>query len=159
MNIELRKPKPGDIGWVIAKHGEVYSQQFLLNSRFELDIARKIVSFFGNPADFDIFIIAKIDGKRAGSLAISQQSETIAFINFLLVLEVYRGRGVARTLMRKVIQHAQEYPFKYLRLETYSILRDARKLYRKLGFTRYQVVADVEEYGRVFDQEYWELKL
>jgi GNAT superfamily N-acetyltransferase len=159
MKIKLSQPKPGDIGWIIAKHGEVYSRQFLLNSRFELDIARKVVSFFGNPTDFDTFILAKIDGRRAGSVAVSRQSATIAFVNFLLVLEAYRGRGVAQALMQKVIQHAKEYPFKRLRLETYSILADARRLYQKLGFTRYETIAHVEKYGRVFDQEFWELKL
>ena len=159
MKFNLRIPKPGDIGWIIAKHGEIYSQELQLNSRFEVDIARKVVSFFGNPIDFDIFIIAEIEGKRVGSIAISKQSETIAFVNFLLVLKAYRGQGIAGALMHKVIQHAKAHPFKRIRLETYSILEAARELYQKLGFTRYEVSANVEKYGRVFDQEYWELKL
>jgi len=159
MKLNLREPKPGDIGWVIAKHGEVYSQQFRLNSRFEVDIARKIVSFFGNPAAFDTFIIAEIEGNRAGSIAVSKQSETIAFVNFLLVLKKYQGRGIAGALMRKVIQHAKEYPFHYLHLETYGILQDARKLYQKMGFACYKTIANVEKYGRVFDQEFWKLTL
>ena len=159
MNIVFRKPKPGDIGWVIAKHGEIYSQQFHLNSRFELDIARKLVSFFGNPVDFDVFIIAEMDGKRVGSIAVSRQSKTIAFVNFLLVLKEYRKQGIAEALIQRVIQHTREYPFKTIRLETYSILESARKLYHKLGFRRYEVNTNVYKYGRIFDQEYWELKL
>ena len=159
MKIIFRKPKPGDIGWVIAKHGEVYSQQFQLNSWFELDIARKILSFFGNPADFDLFLVTEIDDKRVGSIAVSRQSETVAFVNFLLVLTEYRGQGIAKALMHKVIQHAQAYPFKFLRLETYSILEAARRLYQKQGFRRYEMIAEVQKYGRVFDQEFWELKL
>ena len=159
MNFNLRTPKPGDIGWIIAKHGEIYSQELQLNSRFEIDIARKVVSFFGNPIDFDIFIIAEIEGKRVGSVAVSKQSETTALVNFLLVLKAYREQGIARALMHKVIQHAKAYPFKRVRLETYSILEAARELYQNLGFTRYEVNANVENYGRMFDQEYWELKL
>ena len=159
MKFNLRKPKPGDVGWVIAKHGEVYSQQFQLNSNFEVDIAGKVVSFFGNPDSFDAFIIAGIEGKRVGSIAVSKLSENIAFVNFLLVLPDYRGQGIAEALVHKVIQYAGLYPFEILRLETYSILEAARKLYQKLGFTRYEMIPNVEKYGRVFDQEYWELVL
>ena len=147
MKFNLRKPKPGDLGWVIAMHGEVYAQEFHLNPRFEVDIARKGVSLYGNPSDFDSFIIAEIEGQRAGSIAVSKQTETIAFVNFLLVLPEFRGQGIARALMLKVIEHAKAYPFKRIRLETYSILEAARKLYQNLGFTRYEMIAEVKKYG------------
>ena len=159
MDIVLRKPTPGDIGWVISMHGKIYAQDFQLEPQFEIDIARKIVLFFDNASGFDLFLIPYFQGHRAGSIAVSKESEKTAFVNFVLVVHGFRGQGIARTMMQAIINHSHKHHFKTLRLETYSCLNAARKLYKTLGFNLTSSNKNIRKYGQNFDQEFWELEL
>jgi ribosomal protein S18 acetylase RimI-like enzyme len=155
----IRKPKPGDLGWVISMHGITYSKEFQFDSNFELNIASKIIAFFDKAAAFERLWIKEIQGERAGSIAVSQISDQVAFINFLLVLSQFRGQGIAEELLDTAIHHAKEHKFSVIRLETYSCLKNARKLYKKVGFNMAKTTKDIEKFGQSFDQEFWELQL
>ena len=159
MEIILKKPTPGDIGWVISMHGQIYAQDFQLAPQLEIDVARKIVLFFDNASDFNLFLIPYVNGHRAGSIAVSKESEKTAFVNFVLVAHEFRGQGIARTMMHHIIKHSRNHNFKTVRLETYSCLTAARKLYKTLGFRLASSNKNVRKYGQNFDQEFWELKL
>lgn len=159
MEIFLREPQPGDIGWLISTHGIMYSQQFHFDLRFEIDIAKKVSSSYEQSNDFNILIIAHIDSERVGSIAVSLQFEKSAFINFLCVRNAYRRRGVAKKMFENVIKRSRDYGLELLRLETYSCLVGAREMYKNYGFKMYQSNKDIEKYSRVFDQEFWEMRL
>lgn len=159
MNITFRNPIPGDIGWLVSVHGELYAEQFKFDSNFEIDIAKKVVGFLENNAKFNNIWIAQAGTERVGSVAISLKQDQTSFINFLLVKKEYRRYGIAKQLMDEVIYHSRELNINLLRLETYSCLKDARNLYKKCGFEPYEVRQNVEKYGQSFDQEFWEKRL
>lgn len=159
MKITLRNPVPGDIGWLISIHGELYAEQFNFDSNFEIDIAKKLIGFLESKDQFNQIWIAEADKERIGSIAISLRQDQTSFINFLLVKREYRGYGIARELMDKVIHHSREFNINSIRLETYSCLKDARNLYKKYGFEPYDVRPNLEKYGQSFDQEFWEKRL
>ena len=159
MEITLRQPIPGDIGWVISMHGKMYAQDFKFEPQFEIDIARKMILFFDKANNFDRLLIPHVKGHRAGSIAVSRESEKTAFINFVLVVDEFRHQGVATHMMHEVINHAQQHHFSALRLETYSCLKGARQLYQKIGFELITSNKDVVKYGQQFDQECWQLNL
>ena len=156
MQIVLREPVPGDIGWLISIHGALYEAQFKFDARFERDIANKVARFFEGRSDFNRVLIATVDGKRAGSIAVSLRLERTAYINFLLVVEKHQGHGIARRMMEETITYSKESGLRRIRLETYSCLKAARELYRKFGFEQYLFNKDLHMYGQTFDQEYWE---
>ena len=159
MKITLRNPVPGDIGWLISIHGELYSEQFNFDSNFEIDIAKKVLGFLENNAIFNKIWIAQAGTERVGSIAISLRENQTSFINFLLVKIEYWGCGIAKQLMDTVINHSQKFNINSIRLETYSCLKDARNLYKKYGFEPYEVRPNVEKYGQSFDQEFWKKSL
>ena len=156
-NIKIRDPIPGDYGWIISKHGEIYTREFHFDHKFEIDIAKKLITLCDNPGAEFRFWIAEVDGLRAGSMAVSKITKETAFTNFVLVLNKYRGLGIAKSLMNKIIEHCKKSGFKTLRLETYSCLQDARKLYNVMGFKMKESTKKVQKYGQTFDQEFWEL--
>ena len=158
-NIIFRHQIPGDYGWIISKHGNIYAREFQFDQQFEIDIARKIITLIDNPEACFKLWIAEVDGKRAGSMAVSKLTEDTAFANFVLVLDRFRGMGIAKTLMNKIIEHSTHSGFKTLRLETYSCLRAARELYKRMGFNMTESTKNVQKYGQRFDQEFWELNL
>jgi len=159
LKVELREPVPGDIGWLISAHGRLYAKQFGFDSQFELDIAQKVVAFYGNGSDFDRVFIAYLGQERVGSIAISNKGNSSSFINFLLVDEKFRGKGIASILLAEVLNYSAEQGIKRIFLETYSCLEDARTLYDKFGFTIYKRNRDIQRYGYTFDQEFWEKTL
>ncbi|KGO33710.1 GNAT family acetyltransferase [Desulfobulbus sp. Tol-SR] len=159
MEILLRNPIPGDIGWLISLHGKLYAEQFKFDSNFERDIAKKVLSFLETQNSFNMLWIAAINNKPVGSIAVSSKPDQTAFVNFLLVITEYRGRGVAEALMNKVVSHCLDHDLDILRLETYSCLKSARKLYKKYDFTLFTKNVDVKMYGQSFDQEFWEKRL
>jgi len=108
---------------------------------------------------FNMLWVATINNEPIGSIAVSLKSDQTAFINFLLVKTEYRGCGVAKTLMNKVISHCKDHSIGLLCLETYSCLTSARKLYKNYGFTLSTNNVDVKKYGQSFDQEFWEKDL
>lgn len=156
MEIILRNPIPGDIGWLISMHGHLYSEQFNFDSNFEIDIAKKVISFLDIENNFNALWVAEINSKRVGSITVSIKHDQTAFANFLLVKPEYRRYGVAKKLLDMVISHTKDFNLKVLRLETYSCLEDARKLYMKYDFTLYEKNVAFKKYGQSFDQEFWE---
>ncbi|WP_022664933.1 GNAT family N-acetyltransferase [Desulfospira joergensenii] len=155
----IREKGPGDLGWIISEHGSVYAGEFGFDSGFEVDIAQKAVALCQKDEDFTKIWIKEINGRNAGSIAISEKKKGIAFINFLLVSEEFRGRGIAGELMARAMDHAGRNGYKKLRLETYSCLKTARKIYADLGFHISEPLEEMEKYGRKFDREFWELEL
>lgn len=156
MEIILRNPVPGDIGWLISMHGKLYAEQFEFDSNFERDIAKKVIAFLEKQNSFNMLWIATMSDEPIGSIAVSLRPDQTAFINFLLVKTEYRGCGVAKTLMDKVISHCKDHNVALLCLETYSCLESARNLYKKYGFTLSTKNGAVEMYSQSFDQEFWE---
>ena len=155
----LRSLKPGDLGWIIAQHGEIYTQEFQFDPSFELHIAAKVIAFCEKAVAFDTFWLVEIDGERAGSIAVSKIADEVAFLNFVLVSNKFRGQGIAQALMNEAIAHARTHGMRVMQLETYSCLKNARKLYKKLGFTMNEPPTRTEKFGQTFDQEFWERHL
>ena len=155
----IREHQAGDIGWVISQHGKIYSKEFKFTPPFELDIAKKAISLLENKDKFTRLWLKEIQGKNAGSIAISMLQQGTAFINFLLVLDKFRGNNIAQELMNQAIQHAKTHGCQKIRLETYSCLTSARLLYKKLGFQLCESHNNIQKYGQTFEQEFWELTL
>lgn len=159
MECIVRSPLPGDIGWLISMHGQLYAEQFNFNSEFEKDIAGKVLSFLEAGEDFNRLWIATLGGIRIGSVAVSLKRDQTAFINFLLVHPDYRGGGIGGRLMDLVIAHTSAHNLKTLHLETYSCLKDARNLYKRYGFQLSMRNEAISKYGHSFDQEFWDKRL
>ncbi|WP_427305985.1 GNAT family N-acetyltransferase [Cupriavidus sp. H39] len=93
------------------------------------------------------------------SIAISERPGDLAFLNFVLVLPEYRGRGVGYAMMRMALEYARTHSLKEVQLETYSCLVAARALYSRLGFRTSKVAPDKKAFGQTFQQEFWTLTL
>src|SRR4051812_32773250 len=69
--------RPGDIGWVIKRNGEVYAEKYGWGIEFEAlaaEIAAKIVQQF-DPR-WERCWLAELDGERVGCVFVVKQSET-----------------------------------------------------------------------------------
>lgn len=132
----LRPHRPGDMGWVVARHGALYAQDYGWDISFEGTVAEITAQFVKNfnPARERCFI-AEMDSEPVGSVFVVRASDDIAKLRLLIVDPSARGRGVGRKLVEECVAFARAAGYRKMTLWTQSILTGARKIYQDCGFT------------------------
>ena len=157
--IVLRSHRPGDMGWVVQTHGEVYSREYGWDERFEALVADIAARFIRNfDPEREACWIAELDGERVGSVFVVKHSKTVAKLRLLIVEPKARGRGLGRRLVEECIGFARAKGYRRLALWTQSNLAAARALYRRCGFRRVRKQRH-SSFGYDLVGEFWQLAL
>jgi DNA-binding MarR family transcriptional regulator/GNAT superfamily N-acetyltransferase len=157
--IAVRPRRPGDMGWVVHRHGALYFQEYGWDERFEALVAGIAKDFVD---DFDPererCWIAEMGGEPVGSVFVVKQNRTTAKLRLLLVEPEARGRGVGKRLVAECVAFARQKGYRKLVLWTQSNLEAARALYKAAGFRRTRQERH-RSFGYDLTGEYWELVL
>ncbi|WP_327350727.1 GNAT family N-acetyltransferase [Streptomyces sp. NBC_01304] len=130
-----RLGSPGDLGWVVSAHGELYDREFGWDTGFEALVAR-IVADYATAVDAgpQEAWIAEVDGVRAGCVFCVRGDERTAKLRLLLVEPVARGLGLGARLVEECLRFAREAGYEAITLWTNDVLDSARRIYQKQGF-------------------------
>jgi DNA-binding MarR family transcriptional regulator/N-acetylglutamate synthase-like GNAT family acetyltransferase len=157
--VVLRDPRPGDMGWVVMQHGEIYAREYGFTSEFEglvAGIAAKYIERF-DPA-WEKGWISEIDGERVGSVFVVRRSATVAQLRLLILTPAARGHGLGARLTDECIAFARSKGYRKLVLWTQSNLFAARAIYKSRGFMHVKSEPH-DAYGQKLIAETWELNL
>jgi DNA-binding MarR family transcriptional regulator/GNAT superfamily N-acetyltransferase len=158
--VVLRDPRPGAIGHIIARHGEIYVAEFGYPPAFEGYVVQAFGEFMATFAPpRDRIFVAERGGQFVGSVAVKGLPDATAQLRFLLVEAHARGLGIGRRLVRRVLDHARASGDRRIVLDTASDLAAARGLYAAHGFGKVSSVADEPWLPRGVLSEHWELDL
>jgi len=155
----LRAHRPGDFGWIVARHGALYASEYGYDARFEAVVARIAADFLDrfDPARERCWI-AEIDGENVGSVCLVKKSAAVAKLRLLIVDPRARGLGIGRRLVGECVQFARSAGYRTITLWTHGQLAAARRIYASCGFScvgRKKVHA----FGKRLVDETWEMQL
>ncbi len=157
--VVLRDPRPGDFGWIVQAHGEIYAREYGFDASFEALVAQIAADFLKSfDPEWEKAWIAEVDGQRAGSVLLVRQSRTVAKLRLLILTPQARGLGLGGRLTDACIAFAREKGYRKLVLWTQSNLTAARAIYRSRGFV-HTASEKNEAFGRKLVSETWELAL
>ncbi|WP_062211814.1 helix-turn-helix domain-containing GNAT family N-acetyltransferase [Streptomyces sp. NBRC 109706] len=157
----LRPPAPGELGWVVQRHGALYAAEYGWNGAFEALVAEVVARYarHGDPAA-EAAWIAEWEGEPVGSvLCVADESgSTTARLRLLLVEPHARGLGIGAALTARCVEFARAAGYDRLTLWTNESLGHARRIYRAAGFTLTDS-APHTDFGRPEIGQNWTLDL
>jgi GNAT superfamily N-acetyltransferase len=127
--------RPGDLGWVVQAHAEIYATEFGWDATFEPFVAR-IVADFANAHDqrSEQAWIAELDGRRVGCVFCVREDERTARLRILLVDPAARGQCLGERLVQTCLDFACAAGYRRMVLWTNHPLVAARRIYLAKGF-------------------------
>ena len=153
--VVIRGLRPGDLGWMVERHGVLYAQEYGWDQSFERLVAGIAAAF---DPDSDAAWIAEYQGERAGCVLCVHEDERTARLRTLLVEPHARGTGLGTRLVDEAINHARARGYATLTLWTNDVLAAARRVYERAGFTL-EHEAPHREFGHDLVEQTWSLTL
>ena len=155
----LRPPVPGDLGWVVQRHGALYAAEYGWDASFEALVAQIVAGYAGRDDHRGEAVwIAELGGEPAGCVFCVRKTGTTAQLRLLLVEPRARGLGMGGRLVAECVSFARRAGYREIVLWTNDVLHAARRIYQRAGF---QLVSSQPHhaFGHDLVEQDWRLAL
>lgn len=127
---------PGDLGFIIHRHGVMYAEEYKHGVSFEVYVAKGICEFYQNyNPEKDRVWICEHNGKIIGSLFLQHRKNRTAQLRYFYLENEYRGIGMGKLLMNLFFDFYKKSGYISSFLWTTDELDTAAALYSRHGFS------------------------
>ena len=158
--VVIRPHRPGDLGWIVSRHGAIYAEEYGWDGTFEAlvaGVAKDFIEKF-DPTREGCWV-AEIDGRPVGSVCLVRKSATVAKLRLLIVEPSARGLKIGTRLVDECLRFARRAGYTKVTLWTNSILDAARRIYEQAGFVKVKTSPPERVFGKDLVFETWDLTL
>jgi len=151
--------KPGDIGAMVALHGNEYGDGYRLDETFEASVARGLAEFalaLADDPEAGRAWLTEDEQGLTGCIAITRETPAHGRLRWFLVASRARGQGIGRRLLDAALGYARQ-RFESVELETFSELTAAAHMYRAAGFEVTRSGA-VDMWGRAIELQRYDMR-
>lgn len=157
--IVLRMHRPGDMGWVVHRHGALYAEEYGWDERFEALVAEIVAEFVKNyDPKRERCWIAERKSETVGSVFLVKKDDVTAKVRLLYVEPSARGLGIGKRLVEECLRFARQVGYEKITLWTQSNLTAARGIYQQAGFVL-MGQQNHKSFGKELVAETWEKKV
>ncbi|MEV5573347.1 bifunctional helix-turn-helix transcriptional regulator/GNAT family N-acetyltransferase [Spirillospora sp. NPDC052269] len=158
--VTLRPLRPGDLGWVVQRNGELYASECGWDSSYEALVARVAAEYVEqHDPERENAWIAELGGRRVGSVFCVRRDATTAQLRLLIVEPDTRGAGVGGRLVDACVRFAAASGYERMVLWTTALQEPARRIYARAGFELVDKEEPSDRFGGTVHGETWELSL
>lgn len=116
--------------WLNERVKRDYGIEFNVNAMVESDLADP--HKFRPPAGR--FYLAQYDNTVAGVGCLKKLAEGVGEVQRMYVLPAFRGKGIGRAIVDRLVADARLIGYRQLKLESLAFLHEAHSLYKSVGF-------------------------
>jgi DNA-binding MarR family transcriptional regulator/GNAT superfamily N-acetyltransferase len=155
-SVALRPPAPGDLGWIVHRHGAVYAEEYGWDESFEALVGRIVADYADlRDPERESAWIAELGGEPVGCVLCVRKEDKVAQLRLLLVEPRARGMRIGTRLVEECIEFARGAGYERIMLWTNDVLEDARRIYERCGFELVEEEQH-ESFGhRLVGQNWW----
>jgi GNAT superfamily N-acetyltransferase len=150
---------PGDLGYVIHRHGKLYAEEYNYGVAFEMYVAKGICDFYESyDPEKDRAWIFEYKNILIGFILLEHRNNDTAQLRYFFVEKEYRGIGLGKKLMQLFTDFLTERGYTECYLWTTHELETAAALYTKHGFMLSEE-KDSAAFGKKLKERKYTLKI
>ena len=151
--------EPGDLGYIIHRHGKLYGDEYGYGVSFESYVASGMSEFYkAYDPSIDRVWIAEHNGVIVGFLLLMHREGDVAQLRYFYLEADYRGIGLGKKLMSMYMEFLRSRNYKSSYLWTTNELFAAAGIYKNAGF-RLTEEKDSTAFGKRLKEQRYDLVL
>lgn len=158
--MELSDLRPGDLDWLVDRHGTLYARDEGFDETFPV-LVRQVLEAFAKRHDpqRERALVARSGETRLGSIFCVQGPEAeVAKLRLFLLEPEFRGQGLGRRLLHANMSFARGAGYRRMMLWTHESHRAAVGLYQRTGWRMLRAEPKVS-FGVPVVEQCWEIDL
>ncbi len=159
-NIRIRTElKPGDLGYVMYRHGKLYEKEYNYGISFETYVGAGLYEFYKNyDPDMDRVWVCEHENNIIGFVLLMHRENNAAQLRYFYLEPEYRGIGLGKKMMSLYMEYLKVKGYSSAYLWTTHEQQTAASLYMHYGF-RLKEEKESTTFGKLLKEQRYELVL